>query len=264
MLTYEQQLTNDGEWAVSEGSRHFEGRSAIAQALKRIAQRLDELEIPYAVAGGMALFHHGFRRFTEDVDILINPDDLRTVHDQLVGRGYVPPFRGSKNLRDAELGVRIEFLVAGQFPGDGKPKEISFPDPATIAPAEGDVKYVDLPTLVELKLASGISGADRLKDLADVQELIKVLDLPTKFSESLHPSVQAEFGRIWSLAQSPGRRYLRRWPKASEDHDELDSMLNAGVVREPGEDDADFDYLVTTDEELARRVGMHPEDEFLE
>jgi hypothetical protein len=31
----------------------------------------------------------------------------------------------------------------------------------------------NLPTLIELKLASGMTNAGRLKDLADVQELIK-------------------------------------------------------------------------------------------
>ena len=52
-----------------------------------------------------------------------------TIHAKLEGLGYVPPFSGSKNLRDAEHGVRIEFLIAGEFPGDGKPKPVAFPDP---------------------------------------------------------------------------------------------------------------------------------------
>ena len=47
-----------------------------------------------------------------------------------MGLGYIPPFTGSKNLRDTEHGVRIEFLIAGEFPGDGKPKPVAFPDPA--------------------------------------------------------------------------------------------------------------------------------------
>jgi len=29
--------------------------------------------------------------------------------------------------------VRIEFLVSGQYPGDGKPKPVAFPDPADVA-----------------------------------------------------------------------------------------------------------------------------------
>src|SRR5437868_6446122 len=118
---YEERLARDPEWALSEGSKHFEEKSAVQLALHKIARRLDELQIPYAVAGGMALFRHGFRRFTEDVDVLVTSDGLKRIHQELEGLGYLPPFPGSKNLRDTDLGVRIEFLVSGQFPGDGRP-----------------------------------------------------------------------------------------------------------------------------------------------
>ena len=46
------------------------------------------------------------------------------------------------------------------------------------------VKYLNLPTLIELKLASGMTNPGRLKDLSDVLELIKLLDLPVNFSDS--------------------------------------------------------------------------------
>ena len=71
--------------------------------------------------------------FTEDVDILVSPQALKAIHDHLDGRGYVRPFEKSKNLRDAEFGVKIEFLVEGQFPGDGKPKPVAFPNPGRSA-----------------------------------------------------------------------------------------------------------------------------------
>src|SRR5436190_10889303 len=120
MVTYEHKLDQDVRWAFREGSLHFEKDSAVHRTLTRISRRLDELGIPYAIAGGMALFFHGYRRFTEDVDILVTPDQLQEIHRQLEGRGYLPPFEGSKNLRDTEYGVRIEFLVTGDYPGDGK------------------------------------------------------------------------------------------------------------------------------------------------
>src|SRR4051812_17946457 len=75
--TYEQKLAGDPRWALSEGSRHFEEESAVFAALHKIARRLDDLKIPYVVVGGMALFRHGLRRFTEDVDILVTKEDLR-------------------------------------------------------------------------------------------------------------------------------------------------------------------------------------------
>src|SRR2546423_3291037 len=124
MTTYEQLLNRDLHWALQEGSMHFDKANAVHKTLEKVTKRLDELGIPYAVAGAMALFFHGIRRFTEDVDILVSREGLQSLHERLEGLGYVPPFAGSKNLRDADSGVRIEFLVAGDYPGDGRPKPI--------------------------------------------------------------------------------------------------------------------------------------------
>src|SRR5881397_2212794 len=110
--TYEARLQQDSRWALAEGSRYFEEKSALQDTLRRITARLDQLGIPYAVAGGLALFAHGFRRFTEDVDLLVTAEGLARIHKELEGLGYVPPFKGSKQLRDTDSKVRIEFLVS--------------------------------------------------------------------------------------------------------------------------------------------------------
>lgn len=202
-ISYEDRLASNPEWALSEGSRHFEERNAVHDALRKIAARLGQLGIPYAIAGGMALFRHGYRRFTEDVDILVTPDGLKRVHQELHGRGYVVPFDGSRNLRDADLGVRIKFLVAGQYPGDGKPKPVAFPDPGTAGVAMEGVNYLSLPRLIELKLASGMCSAGRLRDLADVQEAIRLLGLPAQLADELDPSVRRKYEELWQSVNPP-------------------------------------------------------------
>lgn len=107
MLSYTERMNRNKPWALHEGSSFFEGNSAVNQALRQITLRLTELEIPYAVVGGMAVFHHGLRRFTEDVDLLVRKEDIRRIHENLDGRGYLPKFKGSKKLRDTEMGVSI-------------------------------------------------------------------------------------------------------------------------------------------------------------
>lgn len=202
---YEQRLKDDRSWGMEEGSLHFEGKSGVHRTLRKIATALDGLGIPYAVAGGMALFVHGHERFTVDVDILVTAEGLRAIHEQLNGLGYRPPFEGSKQFRDTETGVRIEFLVAGGYPGDGKPKPVRFREPDEVATIIDGVRYVALPAFIEMKLASGMTGGvSRLKDLADVVALIETLGLTEAFAERLDPYVRPKFLElVRGLAEGP-------------------------------------------------------------
>lgn len=189
---------------MSEGSLFFQGQGSVQQTLKSLAARLDSLQIPYAIVEGMALFQHGYRRFTEDVDVLVTSEGLKQIHEALDGKGYLPPFAGSRNLRDVETGVRIEFLTTGGFPGDGRPKPVAFPPPDEASEDHGGIRYLTLPRLIELKLASGMSSPGRLKDLADIQELIRALNLARDFSCELHPSVANRFRELWDDCRADG------------------------------------------------------------
>ncbi len=204
MIVYEELLDRNLDWALREGSMHFEKESAVHKSLRKITQRLGSLGIPYALVGGMAMFFHGYRRFTEDVDILVTADGLKNIHRQLEGLGYVAPFSGSKQLRDTEFGVRVEFLVTGQYPGDGKPKPVVFPDPTNSSIEIDGVRCLELPKLIELKLASG-TAPGRRKDLGDVQELIKTLNLPIDFATRLDPSVRDSYRELWREIQDTPR-----------------------------------------------------------
>jgi hypothetical protein len=189
-------MRRGGDAALQEAAKFFMGTDPVHKTLRSIAARLEELHIPYAIAGGMALVAHGYERTTQDVDILLTADGLAKVQRQLEGLGYVPPFAGSKNLRDTQTGVRIEFLIAGQFPGDGKPKPVAFPEPSAVAVEIDGVNYIGLEKLVELKLASGMTNPGRLKDLADVQELIRILKLGADFEMKIDPYVREKFAEL--------------------------------------------------------------------
>jgi len=67
--------------------------------------------------------------------------------------------------------VDVDVVLTGAYPGDGRPKPVAFPDPATAATRGARVALLPLATLIELKLASGMTAPHRLKDLADVLEL---------------------------------------------------------------------------------------------
>ncbi len=261
---------------MSAGSRHFEEDSAVFKALHNIAQRLKSLGIPYAVVGGMALFRHGLRRFTEDVDILVTKGDLKIIHEKLEGLGYLPPFPNSKHLRDTQSGVKIEFLTTGDYPGDGKQKPVAFPDPRNVSFDADGISYINLPTLVELKLASGMTNPGRLKDLSDVLELIKALDLSLDFANQLNPFVKSKFEELWKEAR---KRYVMIWrnkrltakARSIEDMismlraaaDRLEQMRKDGVVLDDGDGvDADRARLTTMDARVAEKYGLVDESEY--
>ncbi len=108
----------------------------------------------------------------------------------------MPPFTGSKHLRDTELGVKVEFLVSGGYPGDGKPKPVTFSDPATVAEVIDGRKYIRLTCLLELKLASGMSSQQRTKDLVDIQQLIRAAHLPLDLADQLDPYVREKYRNL--------------------------------------------------------------------
>ena len=159
---------------VHTAGRFFMGEADVQKALEQLVQLLDAHGIPYAIVGAMALNEFGYQRTTVDVDVLLTPAGLAAFKAQALGRGYVEKFPGSRGVRDTAHRVDIDVVLTGGFPGDGKPKPVVFPDPATAALRGARVALLPLPMLVELKLASGMTAPHRLKDLADVQELIRI------------------------------------------------------------------------------------------
>jgi len=190
---------------VENARRFFMGEADVQRALERLARLLDDKGIAYAIIGAMALNEWGYRRVTVDVDVLLASEGLRALKGEVLGRGYVEKFPGSRGLRDTEAGVNIDVVLAGEYPGDGKPKPVVFPDPAVAAVRGRRVALLPLPKLIELKLASGMSAPHRLKDLADVLELIRHLSLARDVAASLDPSVREKYQELWQAAQAAER-----------------------------------------------------------
>jgi hypothetical protein len=180
--------------AYAEALRFFKGEGMLNDALGRLAADLDRKQIDYAVIGAIALNLHGFQRLTIDIDLLMSAEGLERFSRELVGLGYRPAFEGAKKkFTITRENVPLEIITSGEYPGDGKPKPVVFPEPdADFVIIEG-IKTISLNKLVELKLASGISAPHRLKDLADVQELIKIKKLDETLAESLDGSVRGKY-----------------------------------------------------------------------
>ncbi len=195
------EMQKNYEAGLALARRDFKGTADVQTAAKRIAEALESLSIPYAIAGALAVTAHGHVRVTRDVALLLGPDGQRRFKEAWLGRGWVERFPGSKGMRDSVCKVDVDVLLTGDYPGDGKPKPVRFPDPGEVAISLGGVSTLALPPLIELKLASGLTAPDRPRDFDDVIQLIRANSLPAEFVEELNPYVQAKFGELWGYAQ---------------------------------------------------------------
>src|SRR6476646_10392863 len=100
------------------------------ETLWSVAQRVHELltagRIPYAIAGGVAVCLHGYRRNTIDLDLLIRPQDADTLRATLESSA----FNWNKAAREfqSSSGVAVQLLMAGE--PEGPSQEAVFPNPS--------------------------------------------------------------------------------------------------------------------------------------
>lgn len=177
------------------------GQADVQRALEALARTLEEEGIAYAIVGAMALNEYGYQRVTTDVDVLLTREGLARLKQRVLGRGYVEKFPGSNGLRDTRHNVAIDVVLTGEYPGDGMPKPVRFPDPEAVARKGERARFLPVERLIELKLASGLSAPHRLRDLADVLELVRAAMLPLTLAEQLDPSVREKYRELWQAAQ---------------------------------------------------------------
>jgi hypothetical protein len=164
----------------------------IAKTVAWLRWELDAAGIQFALIGGLALPYHRYLRFTEDIDILTTKDGLERIHRDLVGRGLTPRFQGArKSLRDTTYNVRVDVITAGERTGSQEVRD--------------GMRLPKLETLISFKIASGIWGR-RLKDLGDVQELIKANGLDEALAAKLPAELRPKYLEL--LEQARGEKTL--------------------------------------------------------
>jgi hypothetical protein len=178
-----------GFWqSVREVDMFFQGRDPVHKALRAMVKRLEKAGIPYAIAGGMAVKAHGYRRMTDDVDFLVTAEGLEEFRKRFVPKYYEGHPRRRRRFTDKANQVVVDFLVTGLYPGNGEPGPIAFPNPNDVAEVVENSKVIGLTTLIQLKLA-----ARRHQDFADVVNLIGVHNLDESFADRLHPIVHRDY-----------------------------------------------------------------------
>lgn len=125
-----------------------------------------------------------------------------------------------------------------------------------------------------------MTNPERVKDLADMQELIKLLFLPRDFAGQLNAHVRPRYEELWTATQAATKRFLKLWRNKflTENTTSMDEMIaifkdaastlqamqHDGVTLDlAGGTGNDYAYLVTTDPVIARKYDMYEESEFL-
>ena len=163
------------------------------KALDAIRRAAADCEQSYAIIGGVALNAYGYNRFTEDIDLLVSPVFANFLREN--GSRYDLNVRGQTILliQHQPTGVQIDAVIGGRKPVDTS--EYIFPDPAEVA--VGEDRVVDLATLINLKLA-----VNRVRDFADVVELIKRNPEAKSVRDKIHPSLRELYDKAIQSAEA--------------------------------------------------------------
>jgi hypothetical protein len=143
------------------------------RVVKAIDHLLEALKCEAVVAGGWAVWHHGyFARMTQDIDIALAKGRVDAFLQGAAVSGFEvlpqPPGRWPK-LCHKETGVQIDIRPEGERPGTpNKLAPTTIPDPRVMGASGFLLRYIHLPALVELKLAAG-----RGRDESDIIELMR-------------------------------------------------------------------------------------------
>ncbi len=183
--------------------RELPGRyGRVVQAVEHV---LRAMTCESVLAGGWAVWRHGFAgRITQDVDIVIPANRLEEFLRVASVSGFerLPQPEGRwPKLLHKEAGVQVDVLPEGGRPGTpSRPAPTTIPHPGRMGAILGELRYIRLPCLIELKLAAG-----RARDEADVVELLRANAqlLPTIRTHlvGVHPDYVQAFDQLARRAQ---------------------------------------------------------------
>ena len=143
------------------------------RAIRAVNHLLQAMDCPAVVAGGWAVWRHGYvGRVTEDVDIVLPADRIDEFLNAATFGGFecLPVRPGNwPKVRHKESDIKVDVLPEGATPGTpSQMAPTTIPHPDRLGAEGHALKYISLSGLIELKLAAG-----RARDESDVVELIR-------------------------------------------------------------------------------------------
>jgi hypothetical protein len=176
--------------------------SALMDAIRRFHALCSSRGLPYCVVGGAAVIRNGYRRTTEDIDILTRKDEWMRL---LPIEGEIHSV-GIDGCVDSRTGLTIDVL----FTEDNWGMPTPMPDPASVGEFDEEygANFIGLHNLVQLKAAVYLSklrehGEDvASKDRSDIFELIRrsLPQFTREMIQSYHPAVRKHCMKAYEAA----------------------------------------------------------------
>lgn len=141
--------------------------SRFARALTTLQTLSRKEGISMAIVGGLAAIHHGYQRFTKDIDVVVQGRHLDVLARVAPQYGIKVIWKDPDGWHKLQCeGVPIDVVPEGRKPRKDAPTAI--PGPEQLGVREG-AGYAGIAGWVETKL-----GSYRVQDRADVVQVIKV------------------------------------------------------------------------------------------
>lgn len=156
-------------------------RPATWEDVKTLARYLDEAEVEYALVGGYAIAAHGFNRFSEDIDILVNPSAANSQR-WIVALSRLPDRAAAELASETDVFAddkRYAIRINDEFTIDVMPSiaglswEEMQPHITSTAIDDVPVRLLDLQGL--LKTKQGVRPKDQM-DAAVIAAALKKID----------------------------------------------------------------------------------------
>lgn len=145
------------------------GRGMESETVKDVLRRFNENGIRYCLVGGLAVGQHAVPRQTQDVDVLVLPEDVPLVQQLL--KGYQS--RGTAVVLIFEIGpTRIDII-----PGNLRAKRAAVLNAIAGALDELPVKIAHLRDMILLKLWVAPERPELSKQMRDEADIVELIEL---------------------------------------------------------------------------------------
>ena len=166
------------------------------KSLTNLTSILNKEKINFTVIGGAARNQYGVSAITEDIDILVDVRDKEKMQNLPIGYIRDVSNKKAKVFSLHEPKTKIEVIYTGEEAGSTG-SQIYYIDPKKISKKIKNVPFLTLENLIRYKLGSGLYGKGRLKDFADVIELIKANKLSISYADSFREDLRIKYVELW-------------------------------------------------------------------